>query len=94
MKKDYAVSSIRMIATILVVVLHIFQQMERTNPDIHIATDWLNLGLVLFFGISGFLYSGRKIGGGGVLVPSPLQGALPAQHDSRYSHAGYILGNI
>ena len=65
MKKDYAVSSIRMIATILVVVLHIFQQMERTNPDIHIATDWLNLGLVLFFGISGFLYSGRKIGGGG-----------------------------
>ena len=65
MKKDYVVSSIRMVATMLVVVLHIFQQMERTNPDIHVATDWLNLGLVLFFGISGFLYSGREIDSGG-----------------------------
>ena len=59
MKKDQAVSSIRMISTIMVVILHIFQQLEKTLPEIHIATDWLNLGLVLFFCISGFLYSRR-----------------------------------
>ena len=65
MKKDQAVSSIRMIATIMVVTLHIFQQLEKNLPEIHIATDWLNLGLVLFFCISGFLYSRRNNVGGG-----------------------------
>ncbi|MGM9600099.1 MAG: acyltransferase family protein [Faecousia sp.] len=61
MEKDYAVSSIRLISTITVVVLHILQQLERMNSNLHILTDWCNLGLVLFFCMSGYLYSSRTI---------------------------------
>ena len=64
MEKDYAVSSIRMIATFMVVVLHILQQFERISSHLHILTDWCNLGLVMFFCISGYLYSSRTINEG------------------------------
>lgn len=58
--KDYRISAIRMMCTLLVVVLHIFQQFEAVKPSIHVVTDWLNLGLVMFFCISAFLYSKRN----------------------------------
>lgn len=45
----------------MVVMLHISQQLEQLNSNLHILTDWLNLGLVLFFCMSGYLYSGREI---------------------------------
>lgn len=61
MKRDIRISIIRMICTLAVVVLHIFQQLERIFGEIHYATDWLNLGLVMFFCISAFLYSQREI---------------------------------
>ena len=60
-KKDYSISAIRMLSTLMIVVLHIFQQIEKINNKIHYATDWLNLGLVMFFTISAFLYSNRDI---------------------------------
>ena len=59
--KDVRISLIRMISTVMVVVLHIFQQLENTFGNLHYFTDWLNLGLVMFFCISGFLYSNREI---------------------------------
>lgn len=61
MKRDARISAIRMICTLAVVVLHITQQLEKIYAPIHYATDWLNLGLVMFFCISAFLYSKREI---------------------------------
>ena len=61
MKRDARISIIRMICTLAVVVLHIFQQLESICKPLHYATDWLNLGLVMFFCISAFLYSQREI---------------------------------
>lgn len=48
----------------LVVIIHIFQRLSVLYPQIGsfgIISDWGNLGLVMFFVISGFLYSGRYI---------------------------------
>ena len=59
--KDVKISIIRMISTIMVVILHIFQQLESDFEHLHIITDWFNLGLVMFFCISGYLYSNRQI---------------------------------
>lgn len=64
MKRDYRVSYIRAIATVSVVLLHIVQHFSYTYPKISIFSDWLNLGLVLFFVISAFLYSKRNINRG------------------------------
>jgi peptidoglycan/LPS O-acetylase OafA/YrhL len=61
MKRDARISAIRMICTLAVVVLHITQQLEKIYAPIRYATDWLNLGLVMFFCISAFLYSKREI---------------------------------
>lgn len=61
-KKDYTVSLIRMISTMMVVMLHISQHFEREFIHLRCVTDWLNLGLVMFFTISAFLYSTRNIG--------------------------------
>lgn len=61
MKRNIRISIIRMICTLAVVVLHITQQLERIVYPIRYATDWLNLGLVIFFCISAFLYSQREI---------------------------------
>ena len=61
MKRDIRISIIRMICTLGVVILHIFQQVELVFKPIYIATDWLNLSLVMFFCISAFLYSQRQI---------------------------------
>lgn len=63
MKRDIRISIIRMICTLAVVVLHITQQLERVYAPIRYVTDWLNLGLVMFFCISAFLYSQREITG-------------------------------
>ncbi len=61
MKRDVRISAIRLICTAAVVILHITQQIERIYTPIRIITDWLNLGLVMFFCISAFLYSQREI---------------------------------
>lgn len=61
MKRDIRISIIRMICTLAVVVLHITQQLERISEEIRYTTEWLNLGLVMFFCISAFLYSQRDI---------------------------------
>lgn len=61
MNKDAKISAIRLICTLAIVVLHIFQQLERYVQNLNIATDWLNLGLVMFCCISAFLYSLRNI---------------------------------
>ena len=61
MKKDPKISLIRMLCTSMIVLLHISQQFEALNPACHFLTDWLNLGLVMFFSISAYLYSGRTI---------------------------------
>lgn len=61
MKKIIGISLIRMLCTLMVVALHISQVMEKEAAGLHILTDWLNLGLVMFFGISAFLYSRKEI---------------------------------
>lgn len=50
-----------MLCTAAIVMLHITQQLEAVHPNIHIVTDWLNLFLVMFFCISGFLYANKDI---------------------------------
>ncbi len=60
-KRDYKISYIRATATVMVVLLHIIQYFSYTYPKISIISDWLNLGLVMFFVISAFLYSKRDI---------------------------------
>lgn len=60
-KRDCRVSYIRALATGMVVFLHITQHFERVYPKIHIVSDWFNLGLVMFFVLSAFLYSKREI---------------------------------
>lgn len=85
MKRNIQISIIRLICTLAVVVLHIVQQMERLYAPIRILTDWLNLGLVMFFCISAFLYSQREITNVPkwylhrfleITIPSVLVGAL------------------
>ena len=61
MKRDIRISTIRMICTLSIVILHIFQRISGLNSAFHIVTDWLNLGLVMFFCISAYLYSNREI---------------------------------
>ncbi len=82
-KTNYSISTIRMICTLSVVLLHIFQQYESIVPNLNIGTDWLNLGLVMFFSISAFLYAKREITAPGkwlwkrfreLLIPSLLVG--------------------
>lgn len=60
MKKNYAVSYIRLISTCLIVFLHITQRVNSIFA-VHIAQEWANLGLVMFFCLSAFLYSQRNI---------------------------------
>lgn len=78
MNKDKSISSIRFLATMMVVILHIFQQLERLNPYVHILTDWLNLGLVLFFCMSGYLYSNRTISHGGWMLHRYKEIVIPS----------------
>lgn len=59
--RNVAISLIRMICTLMVVILHIFQQLESQVKNLYIVTEWFNLGLVMFFCISAFLYSHRTI---------------------------------
>jgi surface polysaccharide O-acyltransferase-like enzyme len=61
MKKDSRISLIRMLCTTMVVTLHITQQYEVVFQPIRYVTEWLNLGLVMFFCISAYLYSKREI---------------------------------
>lgn len=59
--KDYRISSIRMMATIMVVALHVCQYLEKYYWYLRIVREWLNLGLVMFFTMSAFLYANRTI---------------------------------
>ena len=62
--RDYRISYIRAISTVMVVGLHILKELSYLFPSYYRFTeisDWCNLGLVMFFVISGFLYSGRTI---------------------------------
>lgn len=83
--KNYTISAIRMVCTISIVLLHIFQQYRSIFPIANIISDWLNLGLVMFFCISAFLYSRRDISQSinwlfrrfrDLIVPSFLVGAI------------------
>ncbi|MBQ7170776.1 MAG: hypothetical protein IJR89_00705 [Clostridia bacterium] len=47
-QKNRTISAIRMLATLMVVTLHITQRLEGRFDRLHYATDWLNLGLVMF----------------------------------------------
>ena len=62
--RDHRVSYIRAVATVMVVVIHIFQRLYHLYPNtpwFEKVSDWSNLGLVMFFVISAFLYSSRNI---------------------------------
>lgn len=61
MEKDYRISYIRALSTLMVVSLHVIQKFSYTYPKISAISDWLNLGLVFFFLISAYLYSKRDI---------------------------------
>lgn len=61
MSIDYKISYIRAIATLLVVIIHITQHLSYTYPAVSVISDWGNLGLVMFFVMSAFLYSQRTI---------------------------------
>ena len=85
MDKNKRISSIRMFCTTAVVLLHITQQYETLFPSVRFITDWLNLGLVMFFCISAFLYARRTISNPPVwfikryqslLIPSVLWGCF------------------
>lgn len=80
-KKDTTISKIRFIATSMVVLLHILQRLGQSYSYLNYFSDWLNLGLVLFFVISGFLYSNREIkktNMGGWLVHRYTELAIPS----------------
>lgn len=81
--KDLRISAIRLLCTMMIVLLHITQQMSQQHPALSVLSDWLNLGLVMFFSISAFLYSQREITGVGkwylhryieIIVPSLIVG--------------------
>ena len=58
---DYALGVIRLIATVMVVVLHISQQSERVVPDLRVLTDTLNVSMTFFFCVSAQIYARREI---------------------------------
>lgn len=61
MEKDYKISYIRAISTVLVVLIHIAQKISITYSKASLFSDWFNVGLVMFFVISAYLYSQRTI---------------------------------
>lgn len=54
-KRDYAVSYLRLFSMCLIIICHFFQYYESE------LCWWLNVGVQIFFCISGFLYGGKKI---------------------------------
>lgn len=61
MNRDYKIAYIRVLAAIGIVLLHILQKLSQTYPVLTIASDWLNLCLVLFFVMSAFLYVNKTV---------------------------------
>ena len=61
MQKDITISKLRCVSTSMIVLLHIFQYLGNTYRYLYYFSDWLNLGLVMFFVMSAFLYSNRVI---------------------------------
>ena len=55
MKKDYSLSMIRVISLIMIISCHILQGLSIS------AAFWVNLGVQIFFFLSGFLYGNKKI---------------------------------
>lgn len=56
MKKDYSVSLIRLLATVMIIVCHLFQYFDN---DLH---RWFDVGVQIFFCMSGYLYGKRMDG--------------------------------
>lgn len=103
--KNKTISTIRMICTISIVILHIFQQYEALVPSLRIITDWLNLGLVMFFCISAFLYSQREVTNifhwlhrrfRDLIVPSILIGLFTIVVSFLYGHMNHqrLIGTL
>ena len=55
-KKDYSMSIIRMIATISVFLCHVGQQIKCEY-----LSDWVNIGVQLFFAMSAHLYAKKYV---------------------------------
>lgn len=55
MKKDASVSAIRLIAMLMIIVCHILQGLDNKWAY------WMNVGVQIFFFISGFLYGKKEI---------------------------------
>lgn len=81
--KNGAISCIRMVSTLMIVLLHILQRIS--TEKFGVITDWINLSLVMFCCISGFLYSRRTIPDTGkwylhrykeIAIPSMLVGLV------------------
>lgn len=58
---DTTLSAIRLLATLMIVTLHITQQIERIRPSIHILTDFLEIALTFFFCITAQIYAKRTV---------------------------------
>ncbi len=54
-KRDYSISFVRFVATVFIVVCHIYQYFSNG------LTFWFNVAVQMFFFISGYLYGNRKI---------------------------------
>ena len=54
-RKNYSISLLRLIAMLFIVLCHFFQYY-----DVELAW-WFNVGVQMFFCISGFLYANKKI---------------------------------
>ena len=54
-KRDYAISYIRFIAMVMIIVCHFFQYYENE------LAYWFNVGVEIFFIISGYLYASKNI---------------------------------
>lgn len=79
MERDYSISWIRLIATVSIIVCHVFQ---FYNNDL---CAWFNVGVPLFFIISGYLYGSKSIvlhrGGGNRIHKKEFQEDPPSVLD-------------
>lgn len=58
-KYSFSISCIRVVATLLIVLCHVVQ--EYNNPVLAMTGQIFNVGVIIFFFMSGFLYGDKKI---------------------------------